>query len=74
MNDKPTNIDKIAYLFLIIIFAIGIFYSFNNLEYFDKSFTKEDSFIEWSTSILLFSISLLCFYRLFKLGKTKKIL
>jgi len=74
MSNNSTNIDKIAYLFLIILFAIGIFYSFTNLEYFDKSFTKEDGFIEWSTSILLFSISLLCFYRLFRLGKTKKIL
>jgi hypothetical protein len=74
MSFKPTNLDKIAYFFLIILFAFGVYYGFTNLDYFNNSFTKEDGFVEWSTAIFLFLISMLSFYRLVTLGKSKKTL
>lgn len=66
-----TKTDKIGYLFLLFVLALGVYFSFTDVAYFDNSYTREDGAVEWSTSIMLFVISILCFYRLFTIGKYK---
>ncbi|SNR39029.1 hypothetical protein [Lutibacter flavus] len=66
-----TNIDKIAYLFLIIIFGLGIYYANTNLQYFDEVYTVEDGYVEGGSAIFLFISSMLLLYRFFKLFKHK---
>jgi hypothetical protein len=66
--------EKLAYSFLILIFGLGIYYANTNLQYFDEVYTKEDGFIEYGTSFLLFCSSFLLFKRFFNLFKSKNIL
>ena len=66
-----TNIDKIAYLFLILIFGLGIYFANTNLQYFDEVYTVEDGFVEGGSAIFLFVSSMLLLYRFFKLFKHK---
>ncbi len=68
-----TNVDKIAYFFLIVTFAIGIYFATTNLDYFDTVYSKEDGFIENSQFILIFLSSILLFYRFFKFFKSKNL-
>lgn len=67
------NIDKAAYLFLIIIFGLGIYFANTDLTYFDEVYTGEDGFIENGSAIFLLSSSLLLLYRFFKLFKHKEL-
>ena len=67
-----TQTDKIAYIFLLLVFSLGIYYANTNLQYFDEVYTKEDGFAEYGTALLLFCSSILLFYRFFKLQKFKK--
>ncbi len=69
-----TTTEKLTYLFLILIFGLGIYYANTNLQYFDEVYTKEDGFAEYGTSFLLFCSSMLLLYRFFKLFKHKQIL
>lgn len=69
-----TRTEKLAYLFLNLIFGLGIYYSNTNLQYFDEVYTKEDGFAEYGTAFLLFCSSILLFLRFFKLFKQKKAL
>jgi len=69
-----TRTEKLAYLFLIIIFGMGIYYSNINLQYFDEVYTKEDGFAEYATAFMLFCSSILLFSRFFKLFKSKPLL
>ena len=64
--------DKIAYLFLILVFGLGIYFANSDLQYFDEIYTKEDGFVEYSTAFLLFCSGVLLFYRSLKLWKFKK--
>jgi len=66
-----TNIDKAAYLFLIVIFGLGIYYANTDLTYFDKVYTVEDGFVENGSAIFLFTSSMLLLSRFFKLFKHK---
>ncbi len=68
-----TKIDKIAYIFLILVFGLGIYYAHTNLQYFDEVYTKEDGFTEYGTAFLLLCSSILLFFRFFKLQKYKKL-
>lgn len=68
-----SNIDKAAYLFLIVIFGLGIYYANTDLTYFDEVYTVEDGFVENGSAIFLFSSSLLLLYRFFKLFKHKEL-
>jgi len=72
MNLSQT--EKLAYLFLILVFGLGIYYSNTNLQYFDDVYTKEDGFAEYGTAFLLLSSSILLISRFFKLFNSKKIL
>jgi hypothetical protein len=67
-----TQTEKIAYGFLLLVFAIGIYFSNTDLTYFDTVYTVEDGYVEYGTAIFLFSSSLLLCYRLIKLYKFKK--
>ena len=67
-----TNIDKAAYLFLIVIFALGIYFANTDLTYFDEVYTVEDGFVENGSAIFLLSSSLLLLFRFFKLFNQKK--
>lgn len=69
-----TQTDKLAYLFLILVFGLGIYYANTNLQYFDEVYTKEDGMVEYGTAILLFCSSILLLFRFFKLYKYKKTL
>ena len=66
-----TNIDKAAYLFLVVLFGFGIYFANTNLPYFDEVYTVEDGFIENGSAIFLLGSSLLLLYRFFKLFKHK---
>lgn len=66
-----TIIDKIAYLFLIVIFGLGIYYANTDLTYFDEVYTVEDGFVENGSAIFLFISSMLLLVRFFKLFKHK---
>ena len=66
-----TNIDKAAYLFLIVIFGLGIYFANTDLTYFDEVYTVEDGFVENGSAIFLLASSLLLLVRFFKLFKHK---
>ena len=66
-----TNIDKIAALFLTIIFGLGIYFANTDLLYFDKVYTVEDGFVENGSAIFLLSSSILLLSRFFKLFSSK---
>ena len=66
-----TTIDKVAYLFLIVIYGFGIYFANTDLNYFDEFYTVEDGFIEVASAIFLLSSSLLLLYRFIKLFKHK---
>lgn len=68
-----TNIDKAAYLFLIVIFGLGIYFANTDLTYFDEVYTVEDGFVESGSAIFLFAASMLLLYRFFKLFKHKEL-
>jgi hypothetical protein len=67
-----TRTDKIAYIFLTLVFCIGIYYANTDLQFFDEFYTKEDGFAEYGTAFLLFSSSILLISRFIKLQKYKK--
>ncbi len=67
-----TRTDKIAYIFLLFVFTIGIYYANTDLQYFDEFYTKEDGFAEYGTAFLLFCSSVLLISRFFKLKNYKK--
>jgi len=67
-----TRTDKLAYLFLLIVFSLGIYYANTDLNYFDTVYTKEDGFAEYGTAFLLFCIAALLIYRLIKFFSNKK--
>lgn len=69
-----TQIDKIAYSFLLLVFGLGVYFSNTDLVYFDEVFTKEDGYAEYGTALFLFCSSFLLLYRFIKLYKYKKAL
>ncbi len=68
-----TNIDKAAYLFLIAIFGLGIYFAKTDLTFFDEVYTREDGLIEFASAIFLLASSLLLLFRFFKLFKHKEL-
>jgi len=67
-----TRTDKLAYIFLLLVLSLGVYYANTDLEYFDTVYTKEDGFAEYCTAFLLFCISVLLIYRLIKFFLVKK--
>ena len=58
-----TKTDIYGYAFLIFVFAIGIYFSNTNLNFFENVYTKEDGSVEYGTAFMLLCISLLQLYR-----------
>ncbi|MDP3353019.1 MAG: hypothetical protein Q8S44_04690 [Flavobacteriaceae bacterium] len=68
---SPTKTDIYGYAFLLFVFAIGIYTSNSNMNFFENVFAREDGSIEYATAFMLLCISLLQLYRFFKLSKYK---
>jgi len=68
-----TTIDKVAYLFLIVIFGLGIYFAKTDLTFFDEVYTREDGLIEFASALFLLASSLLLLFRFFKLFKHKEL-
>lgn len=68
-----TKTEKVAYAFLAVVFAISLYFGFTDQDFFNKVITREDGSVEYGTAVFLLLISLLCFYRLFTLGKSKSL-
>lgn len=65
--------EKIGYAFLLIIFAISVYTSQTNLDFFENNIAQEDGFSEYTTAILLFVISIITCVRLIQLFKHKSL-
>lgn len=65
--------DKIVYAVLFVICSVGLYFGLTDREFFDKSYAQEDGLVEYGTALMLFIISLICFYRLFTISKGKSI-
>lgn len=68
-----TRNERNGYLILGLIFMVSLYLAFTNPEYFNTGFTVEDGPVEYGTAFMLFCLSLLCIFRLFKLGPGKSI-
>jgi hypothetical protein len=62
-----TKIDKTGYAVLALTFAFALYFGFTDATYFNTVFTVEDGMVEYGTAIMLFLISMLCLYRLWRL-------
>ncbi len=71
MKNTLAKIDKPGYVFLALVFILSLYYGFTNPDYFNSNFAVEDGTVEYGTAIMLLLISILCIYRLFKIGKGK---
>lgn len=74
MMKTLTKTEKLGYAFLMLVFAASLYFGFTNLDYFDTGFSVEDGPVEWGTTIMLFSVSLLCIFRFFSNTKQKPVL
>ena len=71
---RQTNLtDRLSFIFLLLVYLISIYLDQTDRLYFDTKFAQEDGFIENLTALGLFLIPCILIYRLFKLGKQKKL-
>ena len=71
-NLEITRTEKIAFILLVLTYALGMYFAYTDEAYFVSSFVKEDGLIESMTSLLLLGSSLLMFSRFFKQFKLQK--
>ena len=72
MNFKNfTRTEFLGFIFLLLVYAIGIYFSNTDLEYFNTSYAQEDGFAEYGTAFILACISLFLITRLFRLWSIK---
>ncbi len=72
MNLKElTSTEILGYSFLILLYALGIYFANTDPIYFKSTYAREDGFIEYATAFMLLFISLLSFSRLFKFWSVK---
>lgn len=69
-----TSTEILGFSFLILLYALGIYFANTDPVYFKSTYAREDGFVEYATAVMLFSISVLSFYRLFKFWAVKPIL
>ncbi|XLS28151.1 hypothetical protein ACJD0Z_13180 [Flavobacteriaceae bacterium M23B6Z8] len=74
MISSLNKTEKLGYLFLMLVFAASLYFGFTNLNYFDTGFSVEDGPVEWGTTVMLFSVSLLCIFRFFTSIQKKPLL
>ncbi|UOB18022.1 hypothetical protein [Abyssalbus ytuae] len=73
MNSLTKN-DVVGYIFLTLLFISSLYFGFTDPDFFNDPFTVEDGAVEYGTALMLFLISILCLYRVFKLWKEKPFL
>ena len=71
---KLTKTEITIFSALGVILILSAYFGFTDEDYFNLTFAREDGAIEYATFVFLLLISLLQFYRLFSVGKNKKIL
>ncbi len=72
MNLKSfTSTEILGFAFLIILYALGIYFANTDPIYFRNTYAREDGFVEYATAVMLFCISILSFSRLVKFWNTK---
>jgi len=71
---KLTKTETVLFLALGVIMILSGYFGWTDEEFFNLTFAREDGAIEYATFVFLLLISLLQFYRLFAVGKNKKIL
>ena len=72
MNYKNfTRTEILGFIFLLLVYTLGIYFSNTDLEYFNTSFAQEDGFAEYGTAFILGCISLFLTTRLLKLWSIK---
>ncbi|MFK5879973.1 MAG: hypothetical protein QM478_10815 [Flavobacteriaceae bacterium] len=71
---KPTRTELLGYSFLALVYALGIYFSNTDVQYFEDFYVREDGFIEYGTAAMLLCISILSFTRLVRLWKSTPIL
>jgi hypothetical protein len=72
MNFKDfTRTEILGFIFLLLVYTLGIYLSNTDIEYFNNSFAQEDGFAEYGTAFILGCICLFLTTRLFKLWPFK---
>jgi predicted tellurium resistance membrane protein TerC len=72
MNFKDfTRTETLGFIFLLLVYTLGIYFSNTDIEYFNTSYAQEDGFAEYGTAFILGCISLFLTTRLFKLWSVK---
>ena len=72
MNFKNfTRTEILGFIFLLLVYTLGIYFSNTDIEYFNTSYAQEDGFAEYGTAFILGCISLFLITRLFKLRHVK---
>lgn len=66
------KIEALGYMFLIVTFVNSLYFGFTDVVLFNEHYAQEDGLVENETALMLFGISLLCLYHLFRLWKFKK--
>lgn len=66
-----SRLESLGAVILVLILIISIWIGFANADYFNLHYAEEDGAVETGTAIMLFAVSMLCLYRLIKLGKYK---
>lgn len=56
-------LEKLGFIFIFLVVGLGLYFSRTNLPYFEGTFVREDSFVEWTSVLALFVGTLLCLYR-----------
>ncbi len=75
MNLKSlTRTELLGYSFLLLVYALGVYFANADVNYFDTSIAQEDGFAEYATAFMLFCISILSISRLIKIGPSKPLI
>lgn len=56
-------LERLAFLFLLVMVGLGVYFSQTDLEFYEGSYAREDGLIEWLTVLALFLGCILHFYR-----------
>ncbi|CAM9977315.1 unnamed protein product, partial [Chrysoparadoxa australica] len=62
--DYPRKyLERFAFLFVLIMVSLGVYYSRTDLQYYEGVYAREDGLIEWLTVIALLTGAILNIYR-----------
>lgn len=64
MNIIPRkNLERLAFIFVLVMSLLGIYYSRTDLKFYESSYCGEDGPIEWLTVVALFAGMVMSIYR-----------